>query len=65
VRIADDAGHQRYRYTAPAFNFTCGLIYDESSLVLDYPGIARRTRLSALGNGYHQLIHNPSTRYRA
>jgi hypothetical protein len=44
VRIADEAAHQRYRYVAPAFNFTCSLVYDESGLVLDYPGIATRVR---------------------
>jgi hypothetical protein len=26
----------------PALGFTCRLIYDESGLVLDYPGIAVR-----------------------
>jgi hypothetical protein len=44
ARIADEAGHQRYRYTAPAFDFTCTLVYDDSGLVLDYPGIAVRAR---------------------
>jgi hypothetical protein len=44
VRIADETGHQRYRYAAPAFNFTCSLVYDESGLVLDYPGIAARAQ---------------------
>jgi hypothetical protein len=42
ARLPDEAGHQRYRYAAPAFGFTCTLIYDESGLVLDYPGIAVR-----------------------
>ena len=41
-RIADQAGRQRYDYAAPAFGFTSRLVYDESGLVLDYPGIARR-----------------------
>jgi len=41
-RIADQAGRQRYEYAAPAFAFTSRLVYDESGLVLDYPGIARR-----------------------
>jgi hypothetical protein len=41
-RIADDGPHQRYDYAAPAFGFTSRLVYDESGLVLDYPGIARR-----------------------
>ena len=42
ARATDDASHQRYDYTAPAFGFACRLIYDESGLVLDYPGIAVR-----------------------
>jgi hypothetical protein len=42
VRIADEAVHQRYDYAAPAFDFTCRLVYDEGGLVLDYPGIAVR-----------------------
>jgi uncharacterized protein len=41
-RIADKAERQRYDYAAPAFGFTSRLVYDESGLVLDYPGIARR-----------------------
>ncbi len=42
TRLPDEAGRQRYRYAAPAFGFTCTLGYDESGLVLDYPGIAVR-----------------------
>ena len=42
VRTADEGRHQRYDYAAPAFDFACRLIYDESGLVLDYPGIAVR-----------------------
>ena len=41
-RIADDGGRQRYDYAAPAFGFTACLAYDQSGLVVDYPGIARR-----------------------
>jgi hypothetical protein len=41
-RIADDGGGQRYDYAAPAFGFTACLAYDQSGLVVDYPGIARR-----------------------
>lgn len=41
-RTTDEAGHQRYDYTAPAFDFACRLVYDRSGLVLDYPGIAVR-----------------------
>jgi hypothetical protein len=42
ARLPDEAGRQRYRYAAPAFGFTCTLVYDSSGLVLDYPGIAVR-----------------------
>lgn len=42
VRIADEGPYQRYDYAAPVFGFTCRLRYDESGLVLDYPGIAVR-----------------------
>jgi uncharacterized protein len=41
-RIADEDAHQRYEYTAPAFSFTALLRYDDSGLVVDYPGIAGR-----------------------
>ena len=41
-RIAGKAARQRYDYAAPAFGFTSRLVYDESGLVVDYPGIARR-----------------------
>jgi hypothetical protein len=44
-RAADLGSHQRYDYAAPAFGFTSRLTYDESGLVLDYPGIARRAGL--------------------
>jgi uncharacterized protein len=40
LRAPDEAARQRYDYAAPAFDFTCRLTYDESGLVLDYPGIA-------------------------
>lgn len=43
-RIPDEAAHQRYDYAAPAFDFTSRLVYDESGLVVDYPGIAVRVR---------------------
>jgi len=45
TRLPDEAGHPRYLYAAPAFDFTGTLSYDESGLVLDYPGIAVRARL--------------------
>lgn len=42
VRLPDDGPRQRYDYASPAFDFTAILVYDESGLVLDYPGIATR-----------------------
>ncbi len=42
VRVSDDGAHQRYDYAAPAFDFSCRLVYDPSGLVLEYPGIAVR-----------------------
>ena len=42
ARIADEGACQRYDYAAPAFDFAARLVYDESGLVLDYPGIALR-----------------------
>ena len=42
TRLPGEAGPPRYRYAAPAFGFTCTLGYDESGLILDYPGIAVR-----------------------
>ena len=42
LRLEDAGGRERYRYSAPVFDFTCELVYDESGLVLDYPGIATR-----------------------
>jgi uncharacterized protein len=40
--MSDQDGYQRYHYSAPAFDFSCRLVYDEAGLVLDYPGIAVR-----------------------
>lgn len=42
VRLDDDGNRQRYWYSSPRFGFECELLYDESGLVLDYPGIAVR-----------------------
>jgi hypothetical protein len=42
LRAPDEGARQRYDYAAPAFGFACRLTYDESGLVLDYPGIAVR-----------------------
>jgi hypothetical protein len=42
-RLGDDAdGRPRYHYRAPAFEFESELVYDDSGLVLAYPGIAER-----------------------
>lgn len=35
-------GPSRYEYSAPAFDFSCSLRYDQAGLLLDYPGIAVR-----------------------
>jgi hypothetical protein len=42
LRIIDESSRQRYDYAAAAFQFTARLVYDESGLVLEYPGIAVR-----------------------
>jgi uncharacterized protein len=42
ARTTDQAGRQCYDYAAPDFDFAARLVYDESGLVLDYPGIAAR-----------------------
>jgi hypothetical protein len=42
VRTDDEGDRQRYDYAAPEFGFESRLTYDESGLVLDYPGIAVR-----------------------
>ena len=42
LRCADEGHHRHYDYAAPVFDFACRLVYDESGLVLDYPGIAVR-----------------------
>lgn len=42
LRLPDDGPRQRYDYAAPAFDVSCGLVYDESGLVLDYSGVAVR-----------------------
>lgn len=42
LRIPGEAAHQWYDYTAPGFDFRCRLTYDQSGLVLEYPGIAVR-----------------------
>jgi uncharacterized protein len=42
TRVDDENSHQRYDYHAPAFEFDARLIYDESGLVIEYPGIGSR-----------------------
>ncbi len=42
ARVTDENSHQHYDYAAPVFDFAARLVYDESGLVLDYPGIAAR-----------------------
>lgn len=42
-RIADHVERQSYLYSAPAFDFRCEIAYDESGLVVDYPGVAVRS----------------------
>jgi hypothetical protein len=41
-RAPGAVARRSYAYAAPAFDFSCRLTYDESGLVLDYPGIAVR-----------------------
>lgn len=41
-RAADQGAGQSYDYAAPVFGFACQITYDESGLVLGYPGIAVR-----------------------
>ena len=42
LRATGQGTGQSYDYTAPVFDFRCRLVYDQSGLVLDYPGIAVR-----------------------
>lgn len=41
-RAPGQASRQCFDYNAPVFGFSCRLAYDESGLVVDYPGIAVR-----------------------
>jgi uncharacterized protein len=41
-RVCDQDARQQYDYAAPVFGFSSHLRYDDSGLVTDYPGIARR-----------------------
>lgn len=42
ARATGQGTGQSYDYAAPVFDFHCRLVYDQSGLVLDYPGIAVR-----------------------
>lgn len=42
ARLPDDDAGTRFDYHSPAFGFRAVLVYDESGLVVDYPGIAVR-----------------------
>jgi hypothetical protein len=44
ARLPDDGPREAYDYAAPVFEFACQLVYDESGLLIDYPGIAVRAR---------------------
>ena len=44
LRVADDASGQNYDYAAPVFDVRCRLQYDDTGLVVDYPGLASRVR---------------------
>jgi len=44
TRLDDVLDQQRYEYRAPRFGFRARLVFDESGLLLDYPGIATRTK---------------------
>src|SRR3984957_3409786 len=41
-RTPGQASRQCFDYSAPVFDFSCRLTYDESGLVVEYPGIAER-----------------------
>ena len=42
ARTDEQTRRQHYEYRAPAFDFSCQLVYDEAGLLLAYPGIAVR-----------------------
>jgi hypothetical protein len=46
LRMSDVEGCHQYDYGAPAFDFRSRLVYDNSGLVLDYPGIAVRSSIT-------------------
>ena len=42
ARIEDREQYTRYDYSAPRFDYAGVLVYDESGLIVDYPGLAAR-----------------------
>jgi hypothetical protein len=42
ARVDADEGHQRFRYRAPAFDFSSRIVVDAAGFALDYPPIAVR-----------------------
>jgi|tagenome__1003787_1003787.scaffolds.fasta_scaffold20985294_6 hypothetical protein len=42
MRLPDAGSRQRFHYVSPGFDFEAELVYDESGLIVDYPGIAVR-----------------------
>ena len=42
ARLDDDGDRSRYDYASPAFDFYAVLVYDESGLIVDYPGLGVR-----------------------
>jgi hypothetical protein len=42
IRVEDAGSGPSYDYESPAFDFRCRLVYDDTGLVLEYPGIAQR-----------------------
>ncbi|MFC7590003.1 putative glycolipid-binding domain-containing protein [Nonomuraea antimicrobica] len=44
TRVPGESGRLEYDYSSPVFDFHCRLVFDESGLVMDYPGLAARER---------------------
>lgn len=42
-RAVDDGTGHRYDYAAPSLGFTAVLVFGDDGLIVDYPGLARRT----------------------
>jgi uncharacterized protein len=43
VGAVDDVGRLSLDYQAPAFGYTARLVFDDAGLIVDYPGLARRS----------------------